>query len=109
MTNTIRRFADQDARTLSLLARVQRETGYVPTLGELSQLLQCSTTAAACQRLNELVIAGEGTRLIAHERQEMAEIAERHRHSERQGASQRRHSTMAPCSHVRWADRAHDI
>ncbi|MHB9129707.1 MAG: hypothetical protein ACYDBB_01285 [Armatimonadota bacterium] len=80
-THTALRFADQDDRTLSLLAQVQRETGYVPTMGELTQLLQCPTTAAARQCLDELVSAGEGTHLNPTEQQELQEIAEEVRHN----------------------------
>lgn len=104
------RFANQDKHTLSLLAHVQRETGYVPTMAELTQLLQCPTTAAARQCLDELVASGEGTRLTPTERQEMAEIAEQilrneaHCAPHRQpDAHHRRRSRMAGRSHVRWA------
>lgn len=73
--NTTLRFVDQDDRTLSLLARVQRETGYVPTMKELGQLLQCPTTSTARQRLDELITSGDGTHLTPTEQLEMAEIA----------------------------------
>jgi len=109
--NPTLRFADQDDRTLSLLAHVQRETGYVPTMDELCQLLQCPTTAAARQRLDEMVTSGEGTRLTPSEQQEVAEIAERLQQNatpcpqQRQppDAHHRRHTHMTGRTHVRWA------
>lgn len=76
-THTALRFARQDDETLALLAHVQRDTGYVPTMEELGQLLQCPTTGAALRRLEEMLIAGAGTRLTLEERQEMQAVAER--------------------------------
>jgi len=71
------RFARQDEETLALLARVQWETGYVPTMDELGQLLQCPTMGAARRRLEEMLISGEGTRVTPEERREMQAIIER--------------------------------
>jgi len=113
-TRTALRFARQDDYTLSLLARVQRETGYVPTMEELSQLLQCPTTSAARLCLDELVTAGEGTRLTPAEQQEAAKIAERLIGNEapcmkRQQPvnHQCRHTHAASHTHVQWACPTH--
>jgi len=76
-THTALRFAQQDDETLALLARVQRETGYVPTTEELGQLLQCPTTSEARIRLDEMITNGDSTRLTSAELQEMAETTER--------------------------------
>jgi len=104
------RFAHQDEHTLSLLARIQRETGYVPTMEELSQLLQCPSTPIARQRLREMVDSGEGTRLSPTEQQEVAEIAERLLRKETPCAQRRQseghhrqriHATGH--AHVQWA------
>ena len=69
------RFARQDEETLALLARVQWETGYVPTMDELGQLLQCPTTRAARKYLDTLLASGTGTRATAEERQQMIAVA----------------------------------
>jgi len=71
------RFVRQDEETLTLLARVQWVTGYVPTMDELSQLLQCPTTIMARQRLEELLVSGEGTHVTSEERREMQAVVER--------------------------------
>lgn len=104
------RFARQDDETLSLLASVQWDTGYVPTMEELGQLLQCPTTGAARRKLDELLVSGEGTRLTSKERQEMYEVAERLLDNESPDTQrrhpvnrQRRYSRTVQRSHIRWA------
>ena len=101
------RFVRQDEETLTLLARVQWETGYVPTMDELSQLLQCPTTRMARQRLEELLVSGEGTHVTSEERREMMQtIVERM--SDEQHPSTRpvnrpqQQKSITGRSHLRW-------
>lgn len=115
MSESTLRFADQDDRTLSLLARVQRETGYVPTMAELGQLLQCPTTAAARARLDALVATGEGAHLTPEEQQELHEIAVQARQQEKPRASHRQptghhhqHARVADRPRLRWARTVQD-
>lgn len=101
MAKSTLRFAHQDTYTLALLAHVQRETGYVPTMHELSQLLQCPTTAAARERLDELVSAGEGAHLTPEELQKLNEIAEQ----ARKPRTPYRQPIGQPCRRARGEDR----
>lgn len=101
------RFARQDEETLALLACVQWETGYVPTMDELGQLLQCPTTRIARQRLEELLISGEGTHVTSEERREMQAIVER-MSDEQQPPTRLLHRPSRQASapgrpHFRWA------
>ena len=107
MANPTFRFAHQDDYTLAMLARVQRNTGYVPTMEELGQLLQCPTTGAARRRLEEMLIAGAGTRLTLEERQEMQAVAEREIDEQQSptGSMRRRqrHTRVPGRPSLRWA------
>jgi len=109
------RFARQDNETISLLARVQWDTGYVPTMEELGLLLQCPTTAAARRQLDELLTSGEGTRLTMGERQKIHAVAEQARNNDEPGTQRRPHVNhqhrrmrTQGQSHLRWARPAHD-
>jgi len=106
-THTALRFARQDDKTLALLARIQRDTGYVPTMEELGQLLQCPTTGAARRRLEEMLIAGAGTHLTPEERQEMLAVAEREIDEQQPPTGpmrrRQRHTRVPGRSPLRWA------
>lgn len=65
--HTAYRFPQHDDAIIAVLAEVQRDTGYVPTTEELSQLLQCSTADAARQHLTRLMSSGEGAYLSPEE------------------------------------------
>ena len=107
MANPTFRFAHQDDYTLAMLARVQRDTGYVPTMEELGQLLQCPTTGAARRRLEEMLIAGTGTRLTLEERQEMQAVAEREIDEQQSPTGpmrrRQRHTRVPGRPSLRWA------
>jgi len=82
------------------------DTGYVPTMEELGQLIQCSTTGAARRRLEKMHIVGAGTRLTPEERQKMQagveQMIEEEQLSTRQMSRPPGHSGMFGRPRLRW-------